>query len=170
MQAITSQQFDAMLKTVHIKPRYRRDLKFALSAEGTDWDEQELFAVWNKSKKGGLLLLQPEKKLYVVPFELGGGKADTSGRTKPVVCDLCYTWQGSGAAGYVTFYPDTKSNNSTSFLCCYDLRCSDHVRTKTPASIRSRAQLRENLDDNGRVERLRSRLHNFVESLELQQL
>lgn len=170
MKTLNLKQFDQIVKTTHMKPRFKRDLKYVASAESlnnTGWEDLELLAIWNKSQKGGLLLIQPSQDLYLVPFELGAGNSDSSGRSKPVVCDLCFTWRNSGDAGYITFYPDSRSNNSISFLSCFDLKCSDHVRTKTAVGIKSRAQLRENLDDNSRVERLKQRLQGLVETLEL---
>ncbi len=151
-----------------MKPRFKRDLKFMASVEDVDWVGRELLPIWNKSQNGGLLLLQPDAHLYVVPFELSAVQKSVSGRIKPIVCDLCYTWRTSGAAGYVTFYPDATPNDSISFLCCHDLKCSDHARTKTDVGIQSRAQLRENLDDDARVERLRRKLLRLVETLRLE--
>lgn len=168
MNSISVEQFEATLKDAPIKPRFKRDLKFRLSTEHMDataWAETELLPIWNKSKNGGLLLLQVAADLFMVPFDASRTTTDVSGRSKPVICDLCYTWQPSSGGGFVTFYPDKSSGNSLSLLCCLDLRCSDNVRTKTSAGLTSRTQLREHITNEDRVERLRQKTQNFVSRL-----
>lgn len=170
MQVIDSARFDQLLKEVAIKPRFKRNLKYHLSVEGMDeqaWSEKELLPVWNKSRSGGIVLLQPADKLYLLPFESGEAAHDSTGRVKAAICDFCYTWQSSGGVGLVTFYPDTTSPGSVAYLCCKDLRCSDHVRTKTAVGLKSRTQIRENLDNEGRVLRLNARIREVAERLGL---
>lgn len=154
-----------------MKPRFKRELKFRLSTEHLNeqtWLESELVPVWNKSRNGGVALLQPATALYMIPFEATKPAVDTTGRSKPIICDFCFTWQTGDDGGFVTFYPDKKSDNSVSLLCCMDLRCSDNVRTKTPAALRSRAQLREHMTNETRVERLQQKLHGFIERIGLE--
>jgi hypothetical protein len=171
MNSITSEQFDDLLKAAPIKPRFKRDVKFGASTERLDdgaWSETELLPIWNKSVQGGILLLQPQDTLYMVPFEAVRPASQMGGRVKPVICDFCYTWQASGRGGFITFYPDKSSLDTVSLLCCLDLRCSDHVRTKTPAAVQSRAQLREHISSEGRVERLQRKLQAFITRIDLQ--
>jgi hypothetical protein len=171
MRIISEPQFAQIIKDALIKPRFKRDLKYTLSTADLNnqaWSELELLPIWNKSRSGGILLLQPADNLYMLPFESGDTAYDATGRSKAAICDFCYTWQAAGRAGLTSFYPAQKSLDSTSFLCCKDLRCGDHVRTKTNAGLTSRTQLRENLDNDGRVSRLQARLLEMIERLQLE--
>lgn len=165
MQQLTIEQFESMLADAPIKPRFKRELKFRQSTPHMNelaWAETELLAIWNKSKTGGIVLAQPGNELFMIPFDASKHTADKTGRSKPVICDLCYTWQPSSGGGFVTFYPDKTGSNSVSLLCCLDLRCSEHVRTKTAAGLTSRTQLREHMTNEARAERLRQRLQTFI--------
>lgn len=171
MNILSVEQFEAILKDVPIKPRFKRDIKFRLSTEHMNaaaWSETELLPIWNKSKNGGVLLIQVSDDLFLVPFDATRTTADATGRSKPVICDLCYTWQPSSSGGFVTFYPDKSTGNSLSLLCCLDLRCSDNVRTKTPAGLTSRTQLREHMTNEDRVERLRLKAQNFINRIAIE--
>lgn len=172
MQLLTSDQFEKILAAAPIKPRFKRDLKFIQSTERIgeeDWAEIELLPIWNKSKTGGVILGQPFHELYIIPFDASKSTADKTGRSKPVICDICYTWQPSSIGGFVTFYPDKTGNSSVSLLCCLDLRCSEHVRTKTAAGLTSRTQLREHMTNEARAERLQQRLQTFIARLNCSQ-
>ena len=167
---LTAEQFDVLLKEAAIKPRFKRDLKYRQSTNFMDavaWDESELLPIWNKSKNGGILLVQVAAKVYMVAFDASKSDVDSNGRSKSVICDLCYTWQGGRNGGFVTFYPDKTGDNSISLLCCVDLRCSDNVRTKTAAGLTSRTQLRESMTNDDRVARFNQKLQIFVERLQL---
>lgn len=172
MKQLTPDMFDALLKqSAAIKPRIKREVRFGASVQTMDkdaWSECEVLPIYDKSKNKGILLLQPYDTLYAAAFESGGIVRDArSGRSKSVICDFCYTWHTGGEAGLVTFYADAHSNNSTAQLSCFDLACSAHVRTSTKASIVSRAQLREHMTDEERIERLRRHLQNFIDKLGL---
>lgn len=171
MHHITQAHFDEILKTTtNIKPRFKRDLRFVSSTEyiGDDWAEYEVVPIYDKAKRTGIVLLQPYDQLYVIAFESGGGVRDTaSGRIKSVICDFCYTWRPGGDAGLVTFFPSSRTNNSTAQLSCFDLDCSRHARTQTKAAIMSRAQLREHMTDDERIDRLRRHLQKFIDKLQI---
>ena len=171
MNRLSVEQFEAILKDAPIKPRFKRDIKFRLSTEHMDaatWGETELLPAWNKSKNGGILLIQVADELFLVSFDATRATVDATGRSKPVICDLCYTWQPSSGGGFVTFYPDKSTGNSLSLLCCLDLRCSDNVRTKTSAGLTSRTQLREHMTNEDRVERLRQKVRNFIDRIAIE--
>jgi hypothetical protein len=164
---LTNETFEELIKNASIKPRFKRDLKFTKSTENMDesaWANTELLPIWNKSEQGGVLLVQLDDQLRIFPFDASKSNTDTTGRMKSVICDFCYTWRASGEGGFVTFYP-FKGGNSVSFLCCRDLRCSEHVRGKTDAALRSRTQIRENISPDERIERLRNRLDEFIKHL-----
>jgi hypothetical protein len=168
MKVITPNQFDVLLKEAPIKPRFKRDLKFRLSTEQMDeaaWDETELLPIWNKSKSGGVVIAQPAGETYIFAFDATKPDTDSTGRSKSVICDLCYTWQAGKNGGFVTFYPDKSGDHSVSLLCCMDLACSDNVRTKTAAALKSRTQLRESITAEDRVLRLQHKLAAFIERL-----
>lgn len=173
MRQLTLDTFTTLLgQMTTIKPRVKREVRFTTSVADiadTEWAMRELVAIYDKSKRRGILLLQPYESLYVIAFEQGGVVRDAgSGRSKAVICDFCYTWRSSGNAGLVTFYADARTLNSTSQLCCFDLACSLHVRTKTKDALLSRAQLREHLTNDDRVDRLKEHLQAFIDKLGLQ--
>lgn len=110
--------------------------------------------------------MQPDDTPSIIAYELAQGvAAKSTGRAQPVICDFCRTWQRGSNAASITLQPDYRSNASTTFLCCADLDCSRHVRTLTAAAKMSRAQLREDLNDSGRVERLKDRLRQIIVQL-----
>lgn len=169
MQTLTKETFETLLGQTDIKPRIKKSLKFVASTNylGDDWSDRELLAVADRTGDAGVLLVQPDGGLYMTPYELSRRIVDSAtGRERAIVCDLCYTWQpGSGAAS-ITFRQQGASHSIT-LLCCADLRCSQHVRTTTNAGRVSRTQLRESLDNDRRAARLRQRLMDLVERLEL---
>lgn len=110
--------------------------------------------------------MQPDAVPYVVAYELTEGLAQRStGRAQPIICDFCRTWQRGSNAASITLQPDYRTGASTTFLCCADLNCSQHVRTQTSAAKLSRAQLREDLTDERRVARLKDRLRAVISQL-----
>lgn len=170
MHILSQSDFKTIIKHAAIKPRFKRDLKFVTGTESlsdSDWKQAEMLAVWNKSKKGGVLLLQPADKLYIIAFDDSGRAGDANGRIKPIICDFCYTWQPGFDGGFATFYPDKSGDNSVSMLCCADFDCSRHARGVTLAAKRSRAQIREQLSEDARVERLKDKLTLFIKRYQL---
>lgn len=132
-----------------------------------NWDQYELVAVHDRAARQGVLLLQTDSPLYLVQYHLAPlAASSTTGRARSIICDFCSTWQRGSNAGSITLSNRTTKRN-VRFLCCGDLRCSEHVRSKTEASRISRTQLRENLDDGGRVSRLKGSLEQKIADLEL---
>lgn len=172
MKTLTQQQFNTVIAQTAIKPRLREELRFVASTTGMadeDWQEAELLSIADRNGNKGVLLLAPDDDLYIVSYELSRGFASReSGRAQPVICDFCRTWQPGSGAGMITFRRDKQSLNSVSFLCCADLACSKHVRNKTNAARVSRAQLREDLTNDRRIERLKTRLRQLVADLRLE--
>jgi hypothetical protein len=172
MRFITQEQFNDLIKiATNIKPRTKRALRFVASTTTINdegWEELELVSITDRTGTKGVLLLEPDANIFVIPYELSSGSSDHTGRTSPIICDFCKTWQGGSNAGRITFHKDLRSNNSVTFLCCADLGCSNHVRTKTNASIRSRVQLRETLTNQQRVERLKDRIRMLISDMGLE--
>lgn len=169
MQRLTIEQFTTLVDNAVIKPRLKRELRFVASTRDLNddrWSSTELLAVHDRTDNKGVLLIQPDNTVFVVAYELTQGfAARSSGRAQPIICDFCRTWQRGSNAASITLQPDYRSGASTTFLCCADLDCSRHVRTLTNAAQLSRAQLREDLNDDGRVARLKDRLRDIVQQL-----
>ena len=102
-----------MLKEQRIKPRLVRELRFT-PEEITNLDDLDLLAIGTRSGAEGLLLIQMTNA-YVIPYELTAGIADkATGRSKPITCDFCYTWQRGGNVACITFR--RASDNHTSHI------------------------------------------------------
>jgi hypothetical protein len=171
MKSITQEQFNNLLQaTSAISLRAKQALRFIASTTSIasdDWSELELVPISDKTGTKGVLLLAPDTDIFVLAYELSRGAPNHTGRIQPIICDFCKTWQTGGNSGRITFRKHPRSNNSVTFLCCADLACSSHVRTKTNASLQSRAQLRENLTNDQRVGRLKVRLRVLVDDMGL---
>lgn len=147
-----------------VKPRLLSEIK--MPVEDVYWEDSELVACWDKNAKKGLIIIELSE-LYIVAFELGKKIADSrTGRTKPIICDLCYTWQQGGKATTVTCKRGRDGHTFT-YLCCADLKCSLHIRDKTAEAILSRAHIREDIDIERRAIRLKQKLQKLISTLEL---
>lgn len=155
MQQLTRDEFTDRLTAAHIKPRLKRDLRF-VPEEITDWDQRDFIAVMDKSRQRGVLLFGD----HTVPFSLSGRQPNTNGRVEAIICDICATWQRGTHSAVITFQKGDKA--TVSHLVCADLNCSLHVRGLTSAARLSRAQLREDITPEGRIARLRTRLHSII--------
>lgn len=157
-------QFDretliALLKAHRVKPRLIRDIRFVPDEVGY-WPEREMLAVFTKSGNEGVLLIEQDGILTVLPFERGKRIVDTrTGRSKPITCDFCKTWQRGSNAATISF---PQPGGSKGYLCCADLDCSLHVRDLTPQSALSRTQLYEDIDVPRRIARLQASLHTLI--------
>lgn len=160
MKAIDRAQLQALLEEAKIKPRLRRDLRF-VPEEITDWDHRDFIAIMNRSQSEGVLIA-PLAIAYVVPFRLQRRKPNASGRVEAIICDFCMTWQRGTNSAVISFIRD---KSSVSFLCCADLLCSLHVRSKTEASQLSKTQIRETIAPNDRIVRLRDKLIGILSGL-----
>lgn len=170
MKTFSQEDFNSLLQMADIKPRLKRELKFVSSTANLadDWADYELVTITDRTGDRGVLLLQPGDNLYLAPYELSRRIIDSkTGRARAIICDFCYTWQpGSNAASII--FTNKGAKHSVGFLCCGDLSCSQHVRTATKASVVSRAQLRESLNNEERIARLKSKLMIKIEQLGLQ--
>ena len=159
MKYISRNDFPLLLKEHHIKPRLQREVRFV--PDLVAWDELELLAITTRSANEGVLLVELNG-LLMIPFEIKRKLIDTrTGRSKPITCDFCYTWQKGGNAAAITFSRPDKT--SVTFLCCADLACSMHVRGKTPESALSRSQLHEDMTVEQRIMRLRQKLQAITD-------
>ena len=173
MKVFTQEQFYAIIQQQsRIRPRLRRELRYVASTAAmtdSDWRELELLPITDRTGNKGVLFLQPDDTLYVLPYEMRRGFTSAkTGRAQPIICDFCRTWQAGSSAGSIGFQKDKQSLNSVSFLCCADLACSKHVRGKTNAALASKAQLREDLTAEQRVERLKTQLRKIIVDLKLE--
>jgi len=172
MKKLTLETFNELITDAGIKTRLKSELRFIQSTEklsDEEWDNRELLAITDRNGNKGVLLVALDEDMYVLPYELSSGITSSStGRSQSIICDFCQTWQYGNKSGSISFTKDRTS--SVSYLCCEDLKCSMHVRTKTPESHTSRAQLRENLSIEQRVERLKTRMKEFVSGLPVEPL
>lgn len=159
MIPITREQFNILVKTV--KSRLRRELKY-IPEEILDWDIRDFLVVTKKQGNEGVLII-PNAEMAVLPFVLERRLPNARGRVEAIICDICATWQRGTHSAVITFW--VSSVRSVSFLCCGDLQCSLHVRGRTRASVLARAQLREQLTSEERIERLHRRLEGIVEAV-----
>jgi hypothetical protein len=167
MKRIDLQEFSIYLDEAGIKKKLKNELKFIQSTEDMgddDWSYRELLAIPTKNDKRGILIVSFDEGHYLIPYELKSGIISaTTGRSQSIICDFCRTWQNGSNSGSITFQKDRMSN--VSYLCCADLKCSLHVRTLTAAAHTSRAQIREDLTNEQRIERLLQNLHTYLSEL-----
>lgn len=162
MKRIEPTAFEQIMRAAGVRGRLRRELRWTPDQYEL-YDDRELLAIADKAGRNGLLLIELGEALYGTPYELLPGIRDASGRSKPVICDFCYTWQRGGNIGRITFR--LNENRTLTYICCADLQCSLHVRNLTPAAALSRTQLREDITVERRIERLRMKLEALVISL-----
>ena len=146
----------ASLKNARIKPRIIRELRYVPS-EILHAESRDFLVIMNKSRSEGVLLF--EDLFY--PFSLTKKAASSTGRVDGIICDICATWQRGSNAARITFAKGDR--RSVSYLVCADLDCSLHVRDMTPESKLSRAQLREYIAQDGRIERLYANLSRLLQ-------
>ena len=149
----------ALLKAQRVGSRIVRDIRFDPEQVLAS---RELLAVPTRSGSEGVLLVNLDADLYVLPYELATNVRDnTTGLAKPITCDFCYTWQQGGRSGRVTFTRASDGHKFT-FLCCGDLNCSLHVRGLTPEALLSRTQLHEDMTPEQRAVRLQTKLTDLI--------
>ena len=162
MRILSPELFQQVINATVIRPRIKREVRFAnataqLSDE--DWRTTELLAISDRAGNKGILLLEDiDNNLYAAGYEVSRGITSSNGKAQPIICDFCRTWQTGSRSGSVTLQKPGRDTGSISFLCCADLECSKHVRNLTAASRTSRSQLREDLDNDQRIARLKQRL------------
>lgn len=165
MNAITSEIYDRVIASVGLKPKFVRELRPRFDMV-SDWD-REFVPITDRSGNNGVLWIELDKNIYVLPYSLSRGIIDkASGRARPVICDLCYTQQLGTQAARIALRLPGREGATRSLLCCAGLACPAHVRGQTLASRRSKAQLRESISPEDRIERLRRRLAELVRELD----
>lgn len=172
MKKLNLEEFNDLLSRSVVKPRLKRELRFVTSTENLsdeEWEDRELLPISDRSGVKGVLLVSLDAGFYMVPYELKTGIiSSATGRSQSVICDFCRTWQYGDKSAHIIFSKGKNSN--VGYLCCADLRCSMHVRIKTDASRISRAQLREDLSIDQRIERLKTRVGSFIAELPINSL
>lgn len=170
MKQLTQDEFNEVMNQASIRPRVKREVRFAQSTSGLsdeEWHETELLAVSDRAGNRGVLLLDSGEALYVAAYEVSRGITSSNGQAQPIICDFCRTWQTGSRSGSVTLMRPVRDSGSVTFLCCADLECSRHVRNLTSAAKTSRSQLREDMSNEERIERLRVRISAIAEQLAL---
>ena len=172
MKKLTLESFNELIELAKLKPRLKSELRFVTSTvhmSDEDWSETELLAISDRSGNKGILIISTDNKTtYVLPCEFKKGiTSSTTGRAQAIICDFCATWQSGSRAGSILFTKVKQSSANIGYLCCGDLACSKHVRSKTSASRTSRAQLREDMDTTQRIARLKKKLHIILDDLQV---
>lgn len=168
MRAVTAELYEEAIAAASLKPRFMRELRprFDLA---NDWEDRDFWTATDRSGNRGIMWIDLDAQVYILPYSLSRGIIDkASGRARPVICDLCFTQQLGTSAARIGIALAGRSESNRSLLCCADLNCSDHVRGKTAASLRSKAQLRETISVEDRIARLHNRLRELVTSLGVQ--
>jgi len=164
MQKLTQESFSRVLDGANIRPRITREVRFTTSVshlDDTAWARTELLPVSDRAGNKGVLLMQfDDEHIYAAAYEISRGITSSTGKAQPIICDFCRTWQTGSRSGSITIDKPGRATGTIGFLCCADLECSQHVRTLTSASRTSRAQLREDMDNDQRVARLKQRLED----------
>lgn len=170
MKIISTKLANEIIAKLKISKNLQKRLRLSALSDMSEaeWKNYEVIGLPTKDNAAGILFIELEHNLYAIPYEIGGVGDKSTGRSKPVICDFCKTWQAGGRAGSVTFRPERRSLNSISFLCCLDLKCSLHVRDMTTAAKTSRAQLREDITQDYRIERLKDKLTLLIKRLNLE--
>ncbi len=152
-------EFAARLVAARIKLRLRRTLRY-VPEEVTDWECRDFLAVTDRARNEGVLLYDS----YTLPFTLAPRAQNVHGRVEAIICDICASWRRGTESAVITF---SKGDRTTvSYLVCADLDCSLHVRGLTTAATLSRTQVREHIDDDARVDRLRTRLSQIITNVQ----
>lgn len=165
MRAITSERYEQIIAAAGLKKKFVSELrpKFG-DVEG--WDERDFLAITDRSGNNGVLWIELDERVYILPYSLSRGIIDkATGRARSVICDLCFTQHSGTAAGRLTIVMPGRSGESRSLLCCGDLACSAHVRGLTVAGLKSKAQLRETITPAEKVQRLQRRLGELLASI-----
>jgi hypothetical protein len=171
MRKITQELFQTLLDGASIRPRIKREVRFTTSVAHLDdeaWHRTELLPISDRAGNKGVLLMQWGEQICTAAYEISRGITSSTGKAQPIICDFCRTWQTGSRSGSITLYKPGRDAGSISFLCCADLECSKHVRNLTSAAKTSRAQLREDLDNDQRIARLKQRLQEVSELLGLE--
>lgn len=170
MKKLDLEQFNQLIAKSAVKPRRRKELRFTTSVESLsddEWANLELLPITDRSGNKGVLVIELDDQTYILAAEFKKGlTSSVSGRSQPITCEFCVTWQSGTRAGNIVF-TNVKGNANVGYLCCGDLLCSLHVRGLTDASKTSRAQLREDMTPEQRIQRLKTRLRTILKNLQV---
>lgn len=161
MNKLSRETLAEILKRHRLKARLVYSLRY-VPENIEDWEDLDMLAVTDRNENVGVLLVELDD-LYNMPYTLLTNMSDKlSGRSKPITCDFCYTWQKGGAGAMITF--TVAVDRTISFLVCRDLKCSLHVRNRTPEAALPRSQLLEDITTEQRIIRMKSKLKNIITS------
>jgi hypothetical protein len=166
MHSLSITDFQNILSHTPVARRLKSDLRFTTSTShlsDEDWANTEILAVTDRSGSHGVLVLQPYDTTYAVTYSISRLTNPQTGRSQAIICDFCRTWQSGHNSARISLTPNYRDGRTFSLLCCGDLACSQHVRTRIAAAQISRAQLREDLSDEQRIARLQSNLQKLVD-------
>lgn len=155
MLPVSSEEFRSGLDAAMVKKRLRAELKYSPEII-SDWDTHDFLAVFTKTGREGVLVFEGR----YIPFSYIPSK--NTNVSKPVLCTICATWQRASSVATIRF---STPSGSVQHLVCEELLCSSHVRALTAEGVFARAQMREDITSEGRVDRLKKRLNAMIETL-----
>lgn len=161
MRILTAEAFQQVLELAHIRPRTKREVRFASSVARMNeeaWLQTELIPITDRAGNKGVVVMESGGRLYATSYEISRGIMSKTGKAQPIICDFCRTWQTGSRSGSITLQKPGRDAGSITFLCCADLECSKHVRNLTSAAKTSRSQLREDMTVEQRIARLEQRI------------
>lgn len=125
----------------------------------------ELIPFYDKKRNGVALMLGLQVDNYqLVYFEQGASLIDSkTGRSKPAICDLCWTWHAGVAIRYITFSKSPRHRGITKIVCS-DIVCSLSVRYLGLDSEQSKINLPESTQEIERLARLNTNLAKLINS------
>lgn len=160
---LTSEKAKEHIVSSEYKLSTKKKLQYA-SAEFKKLLPYELVPVFNNKADGFVLIYNDETNDYVpVRFESSKLKASKlTGRQRAVICDLCFTWRKGSGISRISFYPPQKDQKGIGLLCCSKLDCSLHVRSLTEESTLSRAQFKEDMNEQEKISRLKTKCMSLI--------
>lgn len=138
------------------------DKTFA-ALEDADYEVSDAYA---ESKNTGLLFLTTNEDLFVTKFSKSKIKPDRMGRTKPIVCDLCFTVLPGSMVVHMRCVREF-DKHVFSWLVCSNLACSSNVRELTDISLESKKILGETVSIEKKITRLQKHMLVLINTLKL---
>lgn len=158
---------DEFAKGVQQLFRDKKDVHRLCSQYSSISSQYEIWSTESTKEGIGILVLQYGHAYFLAKYSQTRIKPDVLGRTKPIVCDLCFT-RLPGSAIALTTFSGHGSRQPLAWLCCKDFRCSFHTRELTDEAINSKRQLGENTTVNSKTARLNRHIQALIKYLGLQ--
>ena len=67
--------------------------------ESSEWNNYEIIGLRTKDRGSGVLLMELDGRLYSALYDINEMRDQSTGLSKPIICDFCKTWQTGERAG-----------------------------------------------------------------------